>query len=237
MKPPEQFALGLDPVASPAEQLLLDLPRLSGSGREDVVRSASNAMAAAHLDSWPDWPQPLTVMAGPSGSGKSHLARCWAQRVGADTFDPRLLDDVRLGDQPFLIEDTDRGGLDERALFHIVNAARARRLTGLLTARHRPGVWRVGLPDLLSRLRAAVQVELDVPDEALVAGVAMKLFAERQVEVGPQVIETIQARGGRSLGEIHALVRRLDYLSLTRARPVTRALVLEALRMEASALR
>ena len=233
----DQFTFDLDAATPPGEQLLLDLPKLSGSGREDVVTGASNGIAAAHLDAWPDWPQPLTVLAGPSGSGKSHLARCWAQRVGADTFDPRLLDDVRLGDQPFLIEDADRGGLDERALFHIVNAARARGLTGLVTARHKPGVWRVGLPDLLSRLRAAVQVELDVPDDALVGGVAVKLFAERQVEVGPEVIETIQARAGRSLVEVHALVKRLDYLSLTRARPVTRSLVLEALRMEASALR
>ena len=95
----------------------------------------------------------------------------------------------------------------------------------------------MGLPDLLSRLRAAVQIELDVPDDALVGGVAVKLFAERQLEVGPEVIETIQHRAGRSLVEVHALVKRLDYLSLTRARPVTRALVLEALRMESSALR
>ena len=233
----DQFALDLETATRPGEQLLLDLPKLSGSGREDVVTSGSNAVAAAHLDAWPDWPQPLTVLAGPSGSGKSHLARCWAQRVGADTFDPRALDDVRLGDQPFLIEDADRGGLEERALFHIVNAARARSLTGLVTARHPPGMWRVGLPDLLSRLRAAVQIELDVPDDALVGGVAVKLFAERQLEVGPEVIETIQHRAGRSLVEVHALVKRLDYLSLTRARPVTRALVLEALRMESSALR
>ena len=232
-----QLDLGLGANARAGEQLLLDLPKLSGSGRSDVVVSGSNALASAHLDAWPDWPQPLTVLSGPAGSGKSHLARCWAQRVGADTFDPRALGDVSLGDQPFLIEDVDRGGLDERALFHVVNAARARGLTGLVTARFRPGVWRVGLPDLLSRLRAAVQIEIEQPDDVLVAGVAMTLFAERQLEVGADVIDTIVARSPRSLVEVQALVRRLDYLSLTKRRAVTRPLVLEALRLEAGSPR
>ena len=222
---------------SGAEQLLLNLPNVAVGGRDDVVVGEANALAVAHLDAWPDWPTPLTVLTGPSGSGKTHLARCWAARVGAVTFDARMLDDIQMGedigDEPFLIEDADRGGLSERALFHILNAARAHGLTGLVTTRFRPGVWNVSLPDLGSRLKAASQIELGVPDDAIVAGVALKLFAERQVDIEPETLDFLVSRATRSLKHVHALVRRLDYLSLTRRRPVTRALVSEALRMEA----
>ena len=230
------------------QQLLLDLPRLAGSGRDDMVVTQANAVAASYLDAWPDWSPPLVILSGPSGAGKSHLARCWAARAGAHTLDPRGLRDVRLGDEPFLIEDIDRalasgasgtgvaGTSGERDLFHIVNAARARGLTGVLTARFPPTAWGLALPDLLSRLRAATQLELDVPDAELVAGVAMTLFAERQLAVGPDVVETIVARADRSLKHVAALVRRLGYLSMTRGRAVTRALVLEALRQEAAGL-
>ena len=223
-----------------AEQLLLDLPRVAMGGRDDVVVGESNRVAVEHLDSWPNWPRPLTVLAGPSGSGKTHLARCWAAQVGAVTLDARALDAIELGedvgDEPFLIEDADRGGLSERSLFHILNAARAHGLAGLVTARFKPGVWNVSLPDLNSRLKAATQLELAVPDDAVVAGVAMKLFAERQVAIEPETLAHLVSRSDRSLKHVQALVRRLDYLSLARRRPVTRALVSEALRMEAQAI-
>ena len=225
---------------SGAEQMLLDLPRVAVGGRDDVSVGESNRVAVSHLDAWPDWPHPLTVLTGPSGSGKTHLARCWAARAGAVTFDARMLDEIEMGDdvgdEPFLIEDADRGGLSERALFHILNAARAHGLTGLITTRFRPGVWNVSLADLNSRLKAASQIELAVPDDGVVGGVALKLFAERQVQIEPETIEFLVSRSTRSLKHVQSLVRRLDYLSLTRRRPVTRALVSEALRMEASSI-
>ena len=225
---------------SGAEQLLLDLPRVALGGRDDVVVGGSNALAVAHLDAWPDWSRPLTVLTGPSGSGKTHLARCWAARAGAVTFDARMLEEIEMGedvgDEPFLIEDADRGALSERALFHILNAARTHGLTGLLTTRFKPGVWNVSLADLDSRLKAANQIELDLPDDAVVGGVALKLFAERQLAVEPDTIDYLVSRSSRSLKHVQSLVRRLDYLSLTRRRPVTRTLVSEALRMEASAI-
>lgn len=226
-------------VAS-SEQLLLDLPNVSMGGRDDVIVGEANRVAVAHLDAWPDWPQPLSVLTGPSGSGKTHLARCWAARAGAVTFDARMLDEIEMGedmgDDPFLIEDADRGGLSERSLFHILNAARAHGLTGLITTRFRPGVWNVSLPDLNSRLKAANQIELHVPDDAVVSGVALKLFAERQVAIEPEVLDYLVSRSDRSLKHVQSLVRRLDYLSLTRRRPVTKALVSEALRMEAQSI-
>ena len=231
MKKP-QLDLGLD-MARPAEQMVFDLAGVSGSNREDVIVTDANAAAAAYLDLWPRWASPLTVLSGPAGSGKSHLARVWAVRSGASVLDPREIDDPDLGDDPFLIEDADRSGLDMRGLFHLINLARSRGLTGLVTTRYAPGSWRTGLPDLDSRLRAATQIALTIPDEGLLGGVALKLLSERQLDVEPAVLDTLIQRGGRSLTAIASLVRRLDYMALVKRKPITRALVLEAVRMEA----
>ncbi|TGR92543.1 hypothetical protein EN852_039210, partial [Mesorhizobium sp. M2E.F.Ca.ET.209.01.1.1] len=87
-----------------------------------------------------------------------------------------------LGVRPALIDDIDKTAIDEPGLFHLINAVRGAGSTLLLTARRFPSAWRVALPDLVSRLKAAATVEIHEPDDLLLAGVITKLFADRQVE-------------------------------------------------------
>ncbi len=78
---------------------------------------------------------------------------------------------------PLAVEDLDSGPIAEVALFHLLNAA----ATGpglLLTARTPPEAWRVGLPDLGSRLRAATRVTMTEADDDLLRRVVVKLFAD-----------------------------------------------------------
>ena len=51
--------------------------------RADFIVAPGNARALAFLDAWPDWPAPAAALFGPSASGKTHLARIWAERAGA----------------------------------------------------------------------------------------------------------------------------------------------------------
>ncbi|WP_425349162.1 hypothetical protein [Methylobrevis pamukkalensis] len=46
----------------------------------------ANATALAGLVSWPEWPGPVTLLLGPAGSGKSHLAAIFAEHAGARRF-------------------------------------------------------------------------------------------------------------------------------------------------------
>ena len=50
------------------------------------------------------------------------------------------------------------------------------------------------LPDLASRLRAAPSVAIAPPDDRLLAAVLVKLFADRQVRVAPEVIAFLLRR-------------------------------------------
>lgn len=208
-------------------QLPLDLAHDEAKSRDDLVVGPSNAQAVALVDNWPDWPAPIAVLAGPAGSGKSHLAEVWREASNAAALAPG-----RLGPEaaeaasrgPVLIDDVDAGLIDETGLFHLINAVRQADTALLMTARRFPAAWGVTLPDLASRLKAAATVEIHEPDDFLLAAVTTKLFADRQVEVDPHVVQFLVRRIERSLSSAIEAVARLDRAALERKTRITRAL-------------
>jgi len=128
------------------------------------------------------------------------------------------------------IEDADRGELDEAALFHLLNLAREQSAHILITARQAPATWPIKLPDLASRLRALPVAALDPPDDALLAAVLVKLFADRQLAVDERLIEFLVHRIERSFAAARAAVAELDHEAMRLKRPVNRALAAEILR-------
>lgn len=91
----------------------------------------------------------------------------------------------------------------------------------------------MALPDLASRLGAFAVARLEPPDDALLSAVLVKLFADRQIAVDPDLIAYLLARMERSFAAAEALVVRLDRAGLARRRPVTARLAADILRAEA----
>ena len=192
------------------QQLLLDLVGPPSYGRADFLPAEANAAALAWIDRWPDWPGPASVLVGPPGSGKSHLLHLWAERAqalrlrGVDLDQPELaavLDTLGTARQVALDDAEAVAGRPdaERQLFHLYNWLRERGGYLLLAAAAAPARWHLRLPDLASRLRAAVVAEIGPPDDALLAAVLVKLFHDRQVVVGEEVVQYLVRRMQRSL--------------------------------------
>lgn len=214
----------------PSAQLPLDLARGPGMSRDELVVTGANAAAIALIDRWPDWQTPVVVLAGPAGSGKSHLAAIWTEAAHASATDPRRIGpdavSVAASGGAVLVDGVE-GGIDETGLFHLINAAREGGGHVLLTSRRFPAAWGVRLPDLASRLKAATIVEIAEPDDLLLTAVVTKLFADRQVQVEPHVVSYIVNRIERSLSTAMSVVERLDQAALSRKTRITRGLAAE----------
>jgi chromosomal replication initiation ATPase DnaA len=219
-------------------QLTLDLPHRAALGAEDFLVSDCNLAAVRLIDAWPEWQDQVELLIGPPQSGKTHLARVWQALSGARSLEPKCLD-IGFIDQmgegtPLVVEDADRGAYDEKALFHLLNLAREKRLFVLLTARSAPSRWGFSLPDLLSRLNAVPAVEIGAPDEALLRTVMLKHFTDRQLDIDPKVLEFLALHIDRSLAAAAAAVEAVDRAALAKGRKISRQLVIEALAASAS---
>lgn len=210
---------------APSGQMRLPLQRDLNEGARGFVVSDCNRAAVAALADWPNPIGGVMAICGPEGSGKSRLARIWAERVGAvaiDGAEAGLIDLHDLEGRPVLL---DRAMVaDDETLFHLINLAQAPGGTLLLVSRPAPSAWPVTLPDLRSRLDAVVTVPMEAPDDAVLAAMLEARFAERGIRPQKDVIPYLLRRIGRSAAAAADVVERLDALH----RPVTRALAREA---------
>lgn len=220
-------------------QLIFDLPHRAALGAEDFLVSDCNLAAVRLIDAWPQWPDQVQLLTGPAASGKTHLVRVWQERSGAQALTPLDLDiafiDSLPTGTPLAVEDADRAGYDEKALFHLLNLAREKRLFVLLTAQGSPSRWGTALPDLLSRLNGVPVIEIGAPDEALLRTVMLKHFTDRQLAIDPKMLEFLAMRIDRSLAAAAAAVDAVDRAALGSGRKISRQLVIQAIQATASA--
>ena len=218
-------------------QLALDLTIPPALSRDDFLPTAANRDALAMLDAPARWPGGRLLLIGGAGAGKSHLARFWAEEneaaiIRAAAISPTGVDAMLEEGGALVVENAHEiAGLSEAedALFHLWNLAGARQALLLITARMAPRDWGIRLPDLLSRLESAAQAVLGPPDDALLPAVLVKLFADRQIQVAPDVVDWLAARMERDLGLARRLVAAIDRQSLADRRPVSRRLAAELL--------
>ncbi len=215
-------------------QLVLALDHAVSFAREDFLGGPSNATALTLIERWPDWPDRIMALVGPQGSGKSHLATIWAETAGARVLSAKLLPETdlpsALATGALVVEDLEPAGLDERALFHLINLAKEERAYVLLTARTPVASFPVAIRDLASRLRAVPSVALAPPDDDLLRSLIFKLAADRQLTVDEALVNYLANRIERSFAAAHAAVVRLDEEAMRQHRPVTRALAAELFR-------
>ena len=209
-------------------QFTLNLGHRLALGREDFLVAPCNAEAVAWLDCWPAWPSHGIVLHGPAGCGKTHLLAAFAAAhdehgttvVNAAELNsamvPSLVEDKRL----VLVDNLD-GLTDETALFHLHNLVRETGHFMVLAARRPPAHLPLRLPDLASRLRALPAAGIGAPDDSVLAAVIVKLFADRQLKVGEDVIAFLIGRIERSFAAAGEAVATLDQASLAGRRAVT----------------
>jgi chromosomal replication initiation ATPase DnaA len=219
----------------PPRQLPLPLPHAESFDPADLLEDASNREALAWLERPERWPGGRLALAGPPATGKTHMLRGLAARRGWP-----VLDGVRLRGLPevpvaraagdgLAVDDADCAP-EEAALLHLVNICAERRQPLLMAGREPPARWPVALPDLRSRLRATAVAAVRPPEDALLAALLRKHFADRQLRLDPALAAWLLPRLPREAAAVAEAAARLDRAALAGGGRVTRGLASLAMR-------
>jgi len=183
------------------------LPLVPGQpGPSRIVVGAANAHVAEALARPESWPFGTAVLTGPPRSGKSLFARWFAEN--ADDGPREVVDDAQ--------------ALDEAELFHRWNRAQEQGTPLLIVAGEPP--WDIALPDLRSRLGAALSLEIGLPDDAMAAELLHVLAEQRALPLGAEAADYLVPRAGRSWADLEKLVAAIDRLSLERKAAATQSI-------------
>ena len=187
----------------------------------DCNQTAFDAVSAPQ-----NWTQCCLVVQGARASGKTHLCQIFIQATGAVNLSHENLGQPHWQRyRAFVLDNADNYiGQDviyEEALFHLYNAAKANNDKLLITTTKPLNDLSFILPDLQSRLVSSPVVTLEQPDDVLLQAVYMKLFADRQLAIKPDVIDYIIDRTERSFSAIQQLVQQLDQWALGSGKPIT----------------
>lgn len=217
--------------ANTTRQLALELEHVPAQGEADFLVGDGNALAHGRIMAFPQWSEPVTLLVGPAKSGKSHLARIFADRSGARFAGVNELEALATqgGRDPLIVENVDQLGYDEVGLFHLLNQSLREQRPILMTARDEIANWSLSTDDVRSRVRRATAFTLELTDDIQLSQMLVKLFRDRQVTVDPKIIFYLVARMERSSEEAVLLADLMDRLALAKGSAVTRAIAAEAL--------
>jgi hypothetical protein len=184
------------------------LPLAAASGPSRIVAGNANATVLDAFARAGEWPFRTAILFGPPRSGKSLLARWFGQQGAGDAID-----------------DADKA--DEAELFHRWNRAQESGRPLLFVSNKSD--WRVALPDLGSRLGAALRLEIGAPDDAML-GDLIALHAELHgLALDESAAAYLVPRCERSHMGVERLVAAIDRLSLERKQPPTISIWRDAL--------
>lgn len=185
-------------------QIPLDLAPIAATGFDSFIITDTNRIAVTALRAWPDWPAPIMLLLGPSGTGKTHLGKAWKE------LSHGLLADA--ADE-----------MEETALFAQMNQALNGEVSGMLLTSDKPITeWGTQIPDLRSRLNSTPVMVMDDYDDDVLEPILRKLFEDRGRIITKDLVDYILRYQDREVGSLRALVRTLDEAALAENADLTK---------------
>jgi chromosomal replication initiation ATPase DnaA len=191
-------------------QIALPLGPAARAGASRIVVGEANAAVVEAFAKAAQWPFRTAILFGPPRSGKSLLAH-WFETSGAG----EAIDQAAT--------------LDETELFHRWNRAQEAGKPLLLVGRGEEGSWDIALPDLRSRLGAALRLSIGAPDDAMLGELISVHAEQRGLILGSEAAAYLVPRIERSHIAAERIVATIDRLSLERKQAATLAIWREAL--------
>ncbi|HEX6410177.1 MAG TPA: DnaA/Hda family protein [Sphingomicrobium sp.] len=197
-------------MKKPADQIALPLDWPQTEGELRFIVTEANREAFDHFRHWSMWPVKATILTGPRRSGRTLLARTFAERVGG-----RLIDQA--------------DSRDEEELFHAWNDAQDSGLPLVMVAEEAPPAWSPKLPDLRTRLAITPVATINPPDDELFEALIQLLFADRGLHVPREALRFMTERLNREYWTAERAVEEVDRFAISERARVTMPTIRRAL--------
>ena len=165
------------------------------------------------------------IIYGPNKSGKTHLGNIWSKINKAIIYNKnKNIFNIK---NNIFIDDYDKN-TSEEDLFHLINHCSINNLKLLLTTNKHINEQIFNLPDLSSRIKSFVSIEIKMPDDELIVNLINKLLSDKQIIVNnPEIFPYILKRINRTYEDIYVLVKKLDQFSLEKKKEINISLIRE----------
>ena len=191
--------------ATDMRQIALPLDELRSGTSSSLIITECNATAFAGLASASTWAKRCAILTGPARSGKSLMARYFSGQNGT------------------VIDDAEAQAAE--TLFNAWNRSQENGVPLLLISRWQPAEWNVALPDLQSRLGAALLLNIAPPDDEMIEQLLQKQLADRGAAISIDALSYVKRRIERSYTAIEKFARAANAMALADNAPVNLTLV------------
>ena len=213
-------------------QLTFKFPFKTTYYKKDFYDSNNNFNAYRLIESWPMWPSKNINIYGPGGSGKTHLANIFQDKMNAILINSSEIDNntlKKIKNYECVILDNFSNNIEENLFFSIINQIIQDNQYFLLNSRLPIKDIEVKLNDLKSRFQSFTELGIDLPTDDLLRVILTKCFSDIQIKVDIKLLEYILKNIERSYEKMFQFVKNIDNESLSTGKSISLNLIKKVL--------
>ena len=216
-------------------QLVFKFPFKTTYYEKDFFVSASNFEAYKLIESWPKWSSKQINIFGPSGCGKTHLINILSKKLKLLSINAKKLDETinELVEKfdCIAVENFD-GNINEKFLYSFINQVKQYDKIVIINSSKSLKNFNIDLIDLKSRLNSFLEIKIDLPTDDLIRVIILKIFSDRQIDLGNRNLEFIINNIERSYDKIMKFTKDIDNISLSTGKSININLIKKVLQNE-----
>ena len=212
------------------EQRIFNFNNTKNFFEENLIRDKSNSNVLNFLDKFPNWETKLINIVGEKKSGKSFILQLFRKKNQFNYISNKE-DFEKKYDELFLVDKLILDGfqINEDKFFSLINHFILHKKYLIISSRVPLTMLEIKLPDLKSRLKEFLLIEIQNPSDDLIYSLILKYFSDNQIIIKKDLVEYIVKKIDRSYSSIEKFLIKLNDQSIIKKKKIDYKLINEVL--------